>query len=75
MVIRHSIKVISEQHGHAAGEMHSSSKMNHTLLINAINIIPSIHQHRQYYYRLVYLPVKITGSNIVVFCMLTLYFR
>ena len=25
--------------------------------------------------KLVYLPVKITGSNIVVFCMLTLYFR
>ena len=24
---------------------------------------------------LVYLPVKITGSNIVVFCILTLYFR
>ena len=24
---------------------------------------------------LVYLPVKTTGSNIVVFCMLTLYFR
>ena len=27
------------------------------------------------YNTLVYLPVKITGSNIVVFCMLTLYFR
>ena len=27
------------------------------------------------YLILVYLPVKITGSNIVVFCMLTLYFR
>ena len=30
---------------------------------------------KTFIYLLVYLPVKITGSNIVVFCMLTLYFR